>query len=93
MDPCATLSAFGDRSEREQWQRSARRLGEHADPLATASFALGQAPGDPNRRLIEQSVGHGRNAMAIYQDPVTDHEFRGEVALVARGGTPSFNGP
>jgi transposase len=39
---------------------------------------------EPYRDLIERGVGRGRNAMAIYQDLVTDHGFGARYASVRR---------
>jgi transposase len=48
----------------------------------------------PYRELIEEAVGRGRNAVAIYQDLVDDHGFTAKYASVKRfvaklRGTPS----
>jgi len=39
---------------------------------------------EPFRELIEQAPEHGRNAMAIYQDLVSDHGFGAKYASVCR---------
>lgn len=39
---------------------------------------------EPFRDLIEEALGRGRNAMAIYQDLVDDHGFRAKYASVKR---------
>ena len=39
---------------------------------------------EPFRELIADAVGRGRNAMAIWQDLVDDHGFRGRYASVRR---------
>jgi transposase len=39
---------------------------------------------EPYRELIEQALGRGRNAMAIWQDLVDDHGFPGRYASVRR---------
>jgi transposase len=39
---------------------------------------------EPYRELIEEAVGRGRNAMAIYQDLVDQHGFRARYASVRR---------
>jgi transposase len=48
----------------------------------------GRAPSasacEPYRDLIEQAVARGRNAMAIYQDLVSDHSFGAKYASVRR---------
>ena len=48
----------------------------------------GRAPAasacEPYRELIELGAGRGRNAMAIWQDLVTDHGFAGQYASVRR---------
>ena len=48
----------------------------------------GRAPSasacEPYRELIEAAAGHGRNAMAIYQDLVSDHGFKAKYASVRR---------
>ncbi len=50
--------------------------------------APGRAPSasacEPYHEVIEQALGQGRNAMAIYQDLVTDHSFRAKYASVRR---------
>jgi transposase len=56
---------------------------------ATASPpAVGRAPSasacEPYRDFIEQQLRLGRNAMAIYQDLVDQHEFRAKYASVKR---------
>lgn len=50
---------------------------------------------EPYRELIEEAVGRGRNAVAIYQDLVDDHGFAAKYASVKRfvaklrGATPA----
>lgn len=48
----------------------------------------GRAPAasacEPHRELIELAMRQGRNAMAIWQDLVEDHGFRGKYASVRR---------
>jgi len=39
---------------------------------------------EPYRELIEQGLGRGRNAMAIWQDLVSDHDFAGSYQIVKR---------
>ena len=39
---------------------------------------------EPYRELIEPALARGRNAMAIWQDLVDDHGFRGRYASVRR---------
>jgi transposase len=39
---------------------------------------------EPDREFIEDAVGKGRNAVAIYQDLVTDHGFKGRYPSVRR---------
>ncbi len=39
---------------------------------------------EPYRELIEEAVGRGRNAVAIYQDLVDDHGFTAKYASVKR---------
>jgi hypothetical protein len=39
---------------------------------------------EPYRELIEQGLGRGRNAMAIWQDLVSDHGFAGGYQAVKR---------
>ena len=39
---------------------------------------------EPYRELIEQAVSRGRNAVAIYQDLVSDHGFAAKYASVRR---------
>ena len=39
---------------------------------------------EPYRDLIEEALGHGRNAMAIWQDLVDDHGFPARYASVKR---------
>ena len=47
--------------------------------VATASPAPTRAPSasacEPYRELIVEALGHGRNAVAIWQDLVDDHGF------------------
>lgn len=49
---------------------------EDCHPLASACA--------PYRELIEQGLGRGRNAMAIWQDLVSDHGFAGGYQTVKR---------
>jgi transposase len=55
---------------------------------AVALERAGRAPAasacEPHRELIEQALRHGRNAVAIWQDLVTDHGFAGGYASVRR---------
>jgi hypothetical protein len=49
---------------------------------------------EPYRELIAEALGHGRNAMAIWQDLVDDHGFAARYASVRRfvltlSGTPA----
>jgi hypothetical protein len=48
----------------------------------------GRAPSasacEPYREVIEEAAARGRNAMAIWQDLVDDHGFRGKYASVKR---------
>ena len=48
----------------------------------------GRAPNgsacEPFRELIEEALGRGRNAMAIYQDLVDDHGFQARYSSVKR---------
>lgn len=60
-------------------------------PVSADSAALpapGRAPSasacEPYRELIEQALRQGRNAMAIYQDLVSDHGFAAGYASVRR---------
>jgi transposase len=39
---------------------------------------------EPYRELVEQALARGRNAMAIYQDLVSDHGFAAQYASVRR---------
>jgi len=49
---------------------------DHSPPLVSAC--------EPYRELIEQGLDRGRNAMAIWQDLVSDHAFRGGYQTVKR---------
>jgi transposase len=55
---------------------------------AEAPARLGRSPTasacEPYRELIETGLERGRNAMAIWQDLVTDHGFAGKYASVMR---------
>lgn len=62
-----------------------------AGPVSTdpaAPLAPGRAPSasacEPYRELIQQALHKGRNAMAIYQDLVSDHGFPAGYASVRR---------
>jgi transposase len=63
-----------------------------ANPATTDAATTDPPPGraptasacEPYRELIEAAVGRGRNAMAIWQDLVDDHGFRGRYASVRR---------
>lgn len=54
----------------------------------SATQQCGRAPSasacEPYRELVEQGLRLGRNAMAIYQDLVTDHGFAGRYNSVRR---------
>ena len=56
--------------------------------VATASPAPTRAPSasacEPYRELIVEALGHGRNAVAIWQDLVDDHGFSARYASVRR---------
>jgi transposase len=60
--------------------------------VSTDSDAPATAPGrspaasacEPYRELIEEALGHGRNAMAIWQDLVDRHGFAARYASVMR---------
>jgi transposase len=67
------------------------------DPPANAAIASGEVSTDsrparaptasacePYRALIGEALGHGRNAMAIWQDLVDDHGFTARYASVRR---------
>jgi hypothetical protein len=57
-------------------------------PLTPWPPRPGRAPGasacEPYRELIEEALGRGRNAVAIYQDLVTEHGFKAKYASVMR---------
>lgn len=64
------------------------------DPAATGQLLNGWPPRptksaqaslcEPDREFIEDAVGKGRNAVAIYQDLVTYHGFKGAYTSVRR---------
>ncbi len=72
-------------------------------PATTGEVSTDPEPGrapsssacEPFRELIVRALERGRNAMAIWQDLVDDHGFRGRYASVKRfvvklrGGTPA----
>jgi len=61
----------------------ARNQGLPTHPERSASAC------EPHRELIEQGLGRGRNAMAIWQDLVSDHGFTGSYQREAfRSQTP-----
>ena len=70
-----------------------------APPEVSADSAPTRAPSasacEPYRELIEEAIGRGRNAVAIYQDLVDDHGFTAKYASVkrfvakVRGTTPT----
>jgi transposase len=53
-------------------------------PWPPASRAPASSACEPYRELIEQAVSRGRNAVAIYQDLVSDHGFKAKYASVRR---------
>lgn len=62
--------------------------GVSTDSEGQKSGSPGRAPSasacEPFRDLIEDALGRGRNAMAIYQDLVDDHGFAAKYASVKR---------
>ena len=62
--------------------------GVSTDSEGQKAGSPGRAPSasacEPFRDLIEDAVGRGRNAMAIYQDLVDDHGFAAKYASVKR---------
>jgi transposase len=54
----------------------------------SAATMPGRAPSastcEPYRDVIEEAAARGRNAMAIWQDLVDDHGFKGKYASVKR---------
>jgi transposase len=59
-------------------------LASTASPWPPPGRAPSASACEPYRELIEQAVGRGRNAMAIYQDLVTEHGLRAKYASVRR---------
>jgi len=68
-DPKAANEAITD-SVAQSWPRAAR------SPIASAC--------EPYRDLIEEELGRGRNAKAIWQDLVTEHGFGARYASLQR---------
>src|SRR5687768_1529680 len=66
--------------------KPATRAEVSTDPAAIPR--PGRAPSasacEPYRQLIADALGRGRNAMAIWQDLVDDHDFVGRYASVRR---------
>jgi transposase len=59
--------------------------GVSTDPAAPApSCAPGASACEPYRELIVEALGHGRNAVAMWQDLVDDHGFPARYASVRR---------
>jgi hypothetical protein len=67
---------------------SSEGLSTDSSAAATSWPPLGRAPAasacEPYREIIALAVGRGRNAMAIYQDLVTEHGLRAKYASVRR---------
>jgi len=72
----------------EQASKPASREGVSTDPEAAIATEPTRAPAasacEPYRELIEAALRVGRNAMAIWQDLVTQHGFPGGYASVKR---------
>jgi transposase len=66
--------------------KPASREGVSTDPTGPPqpSRAPAASACEPYRELIELGLGRGRNAMAIWQDLVTDHGFAAKYASVKR---------
>jgi transposase len=68
--------------------KPANEVSTGAAPHQGAARPPSRAPGasacEPYRELIEDAVGRGRNAVAIYQDLVTEHGFTAKYASVMR---------
>ena len=58
-------------------------FGQQISPLAAHPDRCASAC-EPYRELIEQGLGRGRNAKAIWQDLVSDHGFPGSYQAVKR---------
>jgi len=58
--------------------------GDAAEAIRLAARAPSASACEPYRELIELGVQRGRNAVAIWQDLVTDHGFRARYASVRR---------
>src|SRR5688500_20412548 len=65
-------------------------IGETTDSGLTRSLSKQQSAAqtlsncEPYREFIQESLGRGRNAMAIWQDPVTDYGFPHSYQSVKR---------
>jgi transposase len=88
----AYLKAAGIAVRRERGRRLAAKP---ASPVSTDPASLSGWPPrptrspqasacEPYRELIEEALSRGRNAVAIYQDLVTDHGFAARYASVQR---------
>lgn len=61
-----------------------RGRGRPDERPAKPAIAPSASACEPHRTLIEEALGRGRNAMAIWQDLVDDHGFTARYASVKR---------
>jgi transposase len=67
------------------WRRSSEGVStDSAAPLAAPGRAPSASACEPYREVVEEAAARGRNAMAIWQDLVDDHGFKGKYASVKR---------
>src|SRR5687768_1670435 len=86
----AYLKAAGIKVRQPGWVRAKPAIGVTTDSGLTKSLPKPQSAGqtqsncEPYREFIQESLGRGRNATAIYQDLVTDYGFPHSYQSVKR---------
>ena len=80
--PVRPPGSWGKRSP----AKAVPEISEGAKPAneVTTDFKAAASACEPYRELIEQGAGRGRNAMAIWQELVDQHGFRGSYESVKR---------
>lgn len=68
----------------EQGAKTANEVSTDSEAAPKPGRAPSASACEPYRELIEEKLGRGRNAMAIYQDLVDDHGFDAKYASVMR---------
>lgn len=82
-DPKAAKGVSTD-SAGEEAAKAAKEVSTDSEVVSKPGRAPSASACEPYRELIEEKLGRGRNAMAIYQDLVDDHGFEAKYASVMR---------